>query len=222
MAKPCPLDGYFGPVIGSCRGGFDFTLVFEESILGLAPQVLLLVLTPIRLFTLRRRRSKIAKDSHLGFLKLTTSTLYVISNIILLVLWAKMGIYRTNTSVASALFELLGSIAVVLLSRLEHTRAMRPSHLLQLFLLLMLMCDAVRLRTLFLMQYPTTLVVMASIKIVLTGFLLLLESLDKSPLIAPDQRSNLAPEDTIGLFSQKLFLHLNGLFRTGILTFWYS
>jgi ATP-binding cassette subfamily C (CFTR/MRP) protein 1 len=215
MARPCPLDSYFGPAIGSCRGGFDFTLVFEESILGLLPQALFLLLTPIRLFTLRRRRSKIAKDSHLGFLKLTISTLYVISNIVLLALWARVAIYRTNTSVASAIFELLGSIAVVLLSRLEHTRAMRPSHLLQLFLLIMLICDGVRLRTLFLMMYPTTLVAMASIKILLTGFLLLLESLDKSPLMSPDQQSNLSPEDTIGLFSQKLFLHLNGLFHTG-------
>jgi hypothetical protein len=45
------------------------TLVFEESILGLLPQAALLLLAPIRVATLQRRRAKVAKSSHLGFLK---------------------------------------------------------------------------------------------------------------------------------------------------------
>ena len=65
----CPTDGSFGPAIGSCRGGFDFTLAFEDSILGLVPQAAFLLLCPFRLATLRRRRRKVAKNSHLGFLK---------------------------------------------------------------------------------------------------------------------------------------------------------
>jgi hypothetical protein len=38
--------------------------------LGLLPQVALLLLAPLRLATLRRRRQRVAKGSHLGFLKL--------------------------------------------------------------------------------------------------------------------------------------------------------
>lgn len=70
MSQVCGTDGSFGPAVGPCRGGFDFTLTFEESVLGLLPQVILLLLAPIRLMTLRRRRERIAKNSHLGFLKL--------------------------------------------------------------------------------------------------------------------------------------------------------
>jgi hypothetical protein len=45
-------------------------LVFEDSMLGLLPQAALLLLAPLRLATLRRRRQRVARDSHLGFLKM--------------------------------------------------------------------------------------------------------------------------------------------------------
>ena len=104
---------------------------------------------------------------------------------------------------------------IVTLFRLEHSKAVRPSYLLQFFLLVLLLCDAVRLRTLFLMDYPTSLVTPASIHTFLTGLLLLLESLDKRELFNSDKDRKLPPEETIGLFGQRLFWYLNGLFREG-------
>lgn len=197
MAKVCSADSTFGPGAGSsCRGGFDFTLTFEESILGLAPQVIFLLVAPVRFLTLRKRRLKLLKDSHLGFLKNFTNILYTISCMILVVLWCKNDIYRTQVSIASACFGLLGSVALAILSRIEHTRALRPSHLLQLFLSMVLLCNAVQLRTLFLMRQSLSIVVSTSIHTFLTGFLLLLESMDKTSLIALEQRANVAPEGT--------------------------
>lgn len=72
MSKACPSDGSFGPTIGSpsCRGGFDFTLTFEDGVLSLLPQTLLLLLAPLRLATLRRRRRRVAAKSPLGHLKI--------------------------------------------------------------------------------------------------------------------------------------------------------
>lgn len=92
---------------------------------------------------------------------------------------------------------------------------MRPSHLLQFFLLLLLLCDAVRLRTLFLMDYPTSIVTPASIHTFLTGSLLLLESLDKRELFRSDGDRKLPPEETMGLFGRRVFWYLNGLFKEG-------
>lgn len=101
------------------------------------------------------------------------------------------------------------------LSQLEHRRAVRPSHLLQFFLLVLFLCDAVRLRTLFLMDYPTSLVTPASIHTLLTGFLLLLESLDKRELFNSEGDRRLPPEETVGLFGKRLFWYLNALFKEG-------
>ncbi|KAF2472940.1 putative ATP-binding cassette transporter [Lindgomyces ingoldianus] len=215
MSRVCQTDSSFGPGIGSCRGGFDFTLVFEDSVLGLLPQAAFLLFAPIRLATLRRRRHKVAKNSHLGVLKLVATGCYAISSILLLVIWAKIESYKTKLSILSASLEFLGSLVLVTLSRLEHTRAVRPSHLLQFFLLVLLLCDAVRLRTLFLVDYPSVLVTSASIHTFLTGLLLLLESLDKRELFYSDEDRTLPPEETVGLFGKRLFWYLNGLFKEG-------
>ncbi len=50
-------DAAFGPIISDrhCRGGFDFTLVFEQSIFVLAPGCVLLLLAPFRLAVLLKR-----------------------------------------------------------------------------------------------------------------------------------------------------------------------
>lgn len=65
------------------------------------------------------------------------------------------------------------------------------------------------------MQYSTSLVAPASIHTFLTGLLLLLESLDKRELFNSDGDRRLPPEETIGLFGQRLFWYLNGLFKEG-------
>jgi len=130
-------------------------------------------------------------------------------------LWSRHESFKTRTSLAFAIIQLFGAVAIFLLSKVEHNRSMRPSHLLQFFLLIMLMCSAVRLRTLFLMQYSTGLVVSASINTFLTGALLMLESLDKAPLLTPEPYLKRSPEETLGLFAKGFFWHLNGLFWTG-------
>ena len=44
------FDDSFGPAVdGACRDGFDFTLFFEQTILSIAPSILLLFLVPPRL-----------------------------------------------------------------------------------------------------------------------------------------------------------------------------
>ena len=58
----CPvLDDSFGPYAEHCRGGFDFTLLFQESILSILPLVLLLGIAPLRIVYLVRRSNKVGK-----------------------------------------------------------------------------------------------------------------------------------------------------------------
>lgn len=65
------------------------------------------------------------------------------------------------------------------------------------------------------MDYPTSLVTSASIHTFLTGFLLLLESLDKRALFNSQDDQRLSPEETVGLFGKRLFWYLNGFFQEG-------
>lgn len=52
-------DDSFGPHAGECRGGFDFTLLFEETILTLLPTSLFLLFIPPRVWFLLRRPMKV-------------------------------------------------------------------------------------------------------------------------------------------------------------------
>lgn len=51
----CPeADNSFGPVVPStCRGGFDFTLLFEHIFLAAIPAAVLIVAAAVRLWKLR-------------------------------------------------------------------------------------------------------------------------------------------------------------------------
>jgi hypothetical protein len=56
----CPLgaDDRFGPTVVGCRDNFDFTLLFEQSMLPLGPSVMLLIASFPRIIQLDRCRMK--------------------------------------------------------------------------------------------------------------------------------------------------------------------
>ena len=65
------LDNTLRIDAGSCRGGFDFSLLFEESILQILPIALMLIVIPFRLWQLSHTRDKVTR-SLLIFLKLVS------------------------------------------------------------------------------------------------------------------------------------------------------
>ena len=54
----CSSDDVFGPVVDGCRGGFDFTLLFEQSILSIGPSAIFLLFVPVKFFQLLRANIK--------------------------------------------------------------------------------------------------------------------------------------------------------------------
>jgi hypothetical protein len=56
----CPLgaDDRFGPTVVGCRDDFDFTLLFEQSMLSLGPSVVMLIVSFPRIIQLYRCRMK--------------------------------------------------------------------------------------------------------------------------------------------------------------------
>ena len=72
-------DNAFGPTVdGSCRDGFDFTLLFEQVMLSIIPSLLLILLAPPRLYTLYRASIKILVDSmHIAKLVRIPTLLFV-------------------------------------------------------------------------------------------------------------------------------------------------
>jgi ATP-binding cassette, subfamily C (CFTR/MRP), member 1 len=61
------IDNTFRLYAAYCRGGFDFTLLFEESILSILPLLLLLIVTPFRILYLFRKQKKVVLSALLPF-----------------------------------------------------------------------------------------------------------------------------------------------------------
>jgi ATP-binding cassette subfamily C (CFTR/MRP) protein 1 len=55
MNKTLRNDGDFGPVVRDYRGDFDFTLVFEDTVLSIVPSILVLVLAAGRILYLHKK-----------------------------------------------------------------------------------------------------------------------------------------------------------------------
>lgn len=98
---------------------------------------------------------------------------------------------------------------------MEHSRSIRPSLLLELYLILTVLFDIVKIRSLFLRNVTTDGAV--TIASVVTRFLLvLLEEFPKRSLFISEKEKDTASREAVGgLCSRAFFLWLNPLFSLG-------
>ena len=132
----------------------------------------------------------------------------------LVALWAKPTTAKTTASVANAILASIGALALAILSFVEHERSIRPSLIIQFYLSLTLLLDAVRVRTLWLQSYNNAVAAVTTVSFILKLLLVSFEAVQKRNILHPQWKST-SPEATSGLFSRSVFWWLNGLFRIG-------
>ncbi|GLB10798.1 hypothetical protein AtubIFM57258_007210 [Aspergillus tubingensis] len=202
MAGSCSpaADDSFGPVV-ACPATFDFTLLFEQSILSIGPSAIFLLLVPWRIWSLYPENVKtVANNAH--WRKLVASV----------VEWARYDLVRT--AIPAVAVSLVDALSIAILSTIEHNRSVRPSSLLGIYLLFSSLFDAVQVRTLFIRHYPSSLGALSAATVTLKLLLLALEAQNKrsylkEPLLA------IPPESTSGLLARTVFWWLNRLFVIG-------
>jgi ATP-binding cassette, subfamily C (CFTR/MRP), member 1 len=122
--------------------------------------------------------------------------------------------FRTQASLAASLLVLAASIALCFLSYSEHTRNIRPSSLINAYLLLTLPFDASQLRTRWLRGENLAGNAVASATLVIKITIIISEAAEKRRLLLTPF-ADPSPEATSGLYSRGLFWWLNSLFRIG-------
>jgi ATP-binding cassette subfamily C (CFTR/MRP) protein 1 len=208
------VDNAFGPAISNeCRSGFDFTLMFEQSILSILPSALLLLLTPVRMYGLYGENVKTVRDLRYGAKAAAVAVLAALQ-LSLLILWATSDNLRTPSSIPAAALSFVNSLALGQLSYLEHTRSLQPSTLITVYLLLSLLFDAAQSRTLYLRANSNVLAAVFTASITLKLALLVLEAQSKRPSLKQPYR-NYAREALSGIFNRSFFWWLNPLFIGG-------
>ncbi|EGP90793.1 putative ABC transporter [Zymoseptoria tritici IPO323] len=204
-------DNLFGPAVGaSC---FDFTLLFEQSLLQLVPSAILFLFLPLRVSQLRRQNVKVLR-SGARFVKTASIAILAIAQLVLLVLWCLSPQYRTSVSIPAAAISCLASLSLVYLSNLEHSRSIRPSSVINLYLFGSLVLDIPQARTLWLRQAPKEVSALFTACLGLKTLVLFLEARGKRGSLFPQYRLY-APEALVNLFNRTVLWWLNPLFWQG-------
>lgn len=213
MDGNCPrsADQSFGPAV-VCPHVFDFTLLFEQSIFSIGPSVLFLLLVPLRILNLYGKTVKTTKlINNFLWLKFTFAASLVGTQIAILILWARDNTVRT--AAPSAILSLLDVLFITVLSAIEHSRSVRPSTLICVYLLVSILLDSVQVRTLFLRPYYSpALAGMVAAAVGLKTILLSIETQHKGKYLRFKQYP---PEELSGVFARTIFSWLNQLFFRG-------
>ncbi|KAG6028095.1 hypothetical protein E4U19_001674 [Claviceps sp. Clav32 group G5] len=217
--KACSIDVHdvIGPTVThSCLHGFDFTLLFEESILTLLPLLFTVVLLVPRAIVLRKEGPKVQR-SWLFALKLVAYSIYIVLQIVLLALRAKPDTPTTRLTIPATLTVIASFTWLLYVSYLEHVRSVRPSTILCLYLGISSLLDLASSRTSFfipgydvvapihLSSYFVKLVILAT------------EVVEKQKLFMWHCK-NVSPEAAASFYNRVFFVWLNGLLLKGYRT----
>lgn len=109
---------------------------------------------------------------------------------------------------------LVGALGFCVLSHLEHTRAIRPSWILNVYFFFTLIFDSARARTLWAIPDNRVPAIVFTTTVALKSLILLLEATEKRRLLRPTY-TRYPPEATSSVFNQSFFWWLNPLLING-------
>ena len=149
-------------------------------------------------------------------MKLAYST-YIILQVILLIIWTRPDTPKTAATLPTTGLTIGGFISLIFVSYLDHTRSIRPSTPLTVYLGLSVLLDLARVRTLVSIVRSRLLawIFLASFVVKLAIFLL--ELVEKRSLLKHEWRCA-STEATASVYNRSLFIWLNGLFVRGFQT----
>lgn len=121
---------------------------------------------------------------------------------------------RTSATVAAAALAFSDAIALSILSHFEHLHTIRPSPIINVYLLLTLLFDIARSRTLWLAGTSGSIATVFTAAVGVKTVILVAEAIEKRGILLPRYQSS-SPEVTSGIYSRSFFWWLNTLMTTG-------
>ncbi|CAI4212352.1 unnamed protein product [Parascedosporium putredinis] len=196
-----------GPWAGPCRGGLDFTLLFEESIFSILPSALLFLAAPIQLIWVRGK-TKTTRGGPLLPSKLALIIIMGLLKLSLVLLWALQSPQeKTRTTLPASVLNFLVIGPLFVFSCTEHVFRIRPSVVIQIFLLLTTIFDVARIRTLWLMPGAMAFAATECGALAVKIGLVIAEAWPKHKLVVDDLQLY-SGEQLSGFYSKTLFLWL--------------
>ncbi|CCT72441.1 related to multidrug resistance protein [Fusarium fujikuroi IMI 58289] len=200
----------FGP---SASGRFDFTVLFENVVLSIVPSALFLILVPQRLLWLKREPRKTVENSRL-LIKLGLITLYTGLQLVVLTYWTVGPLPTSKPQIAAAALVFVNGLLLALLSYVEHTRSVRPSTIINVYLLFTALFDCAISRTLWLLDGAHAVARLFTAATSAKALILISEAWEKRSILRVQYR-DLSPETTSGILGRSVFWWINPLMKLG-------
>jgi hypothetical protein len=196
-------DNAWGPTVPpDCRGGFDFTLIFEDTILAIIPGAVIILIAVAWLYRSREYPRKVR--SHGGFWpKAILITLSSLLQLAFFVVWAVKLPRPSRTALPAAIIELTSTVILGLVSYTNHFKTLQPSTLLCLYLPLNILLGIPHVRTLWLMQLQLPLAPVLTACLSAKMIWLVLEARQKH--ISLEEHEDVTEEEVAGILSQCVF-----------------
>ena len=133
---------------------------------------------------------------------------------VLLILHTINATLRTRATLAEASLTLVDSLGLCVLSHTEHIHSVRPSAIINVYLLLTLPFDVARSRTLWLDGATRAVAALFTSTVAVKFIILVAEAMEKRSILLDRYRYS-SPEVTSGIYSRSFFWWLNSLMTTG-------
>ncbi|KAK2036628.1 ABC transporter [Colletotrichum somersetense] len=217
---PCPTfsDRAFGPRVHTDCRSFDFTLQFEDVIFACLPSALFTLLAPPIVAQLLRQPTAYPTRPKLLASKLVATTILLAFQLAYLALRCQTSPFQTSASIAADVLTIVATLIVLLLSFLNHQRSHRPSTLISLYLSTFILLGIARVQTTWLLSLGGPLPAIATVVLVFTLVVLVLESIEVKKRTAASDTPNSkhpTPEQSSGFWSKTCFLWLAKTFYLG-------
>ncbi|KAK6385471.1 hypothetical protein LTS17_001039 [Exophiala oligosperma] len=198
-------DLSFGPAYVGPDRKFDFTLLFEDTILTIVPSTLFLAAAIARAAWLFNSPNKVVTSLSrsaklLAVLLIRTTNLQV----------------ATKASVPAATLDFVVACVLFILSCFDHSRSITPSPIIGLYLLFSVAFDAVRLRTWYLISGHAAkgIAHLLTLSLITKLGVLVTEAIEKRAILLEPYR-DLPPEQTSGIYNKSVFWWVNPLLKLG-------
>lgn len=153
----------------------------------------------------------------IAFILQTAWVFFIGLQIALTALWALPTADRTKGSIAANAVLTAGALFLALLSYAEHTRSVKPSLIINAYLLLSIIFDIARVRTLWLRSinsFNDGIAIVTTVALGAKVVLAFLEAIEKRSILR-HEFAGYPPEATAGLYNKATFWWLNPLFKNG-------
>ncbi|KAL2876417.1 hypothetical protein SGCOL_008417 [Colletotrichum sp. CLE4] len=225
-ADGCSLtaDDAFGPIVQHCRDGFDFTLTFEQCLFTILLASLLILIAPLR-FRYLGKLPYAVNGTTLRLTKQAAIAFLAILQLVLLGLWSAhrrgdvVGNRLRAVSVAASCASFAATVMFAGLSYIEHAKSLKPSSILNTYILVSLVLDGAILRTMWLSHLSVAISAVFAASFACKTAIVILEAQEKTRYLvsssAAGGQSSYSPEETSGIYSRGLFWWLTPLLLTG-------